>query len=97
MAETAYQRQYRQEFIHGFEDRQSRLRSAVTTEAVVKGNEAVFLVARSAAGTGVGAQGVTRGVNGLIVARGDSLVQSTATLTETHDLVRKTGFNIFAS
>lgn len=92
MSETAFQTQYRQEFIHGFEQRQSLLRDTVTTEAVIKGNSAVFLVADSGS-----SEAVTRGVNGLIPARADNLVQNTATLTEQHDLVRKTGFNVFAS
>jgi hypothetical protein len=64
----------------------------VTTEAVIKGQQAVFLVAGSGS-----AGAVTRGVNGLIPARSDSLTQNTCTLGEWHDLVRKTGFNIFAS
>src|SRR5262245_63945401 len=92
MAETAFQAQYREEFIQGFEQRQSLLRSCVVTEAVIKGNTATFLVADSG-----GAAAVTRGVNGLIPARADNLTQSTATLVEWHDLVRKTGFNVFAS
>lgn len=92
MADTAFQTQYRQEFIHGFEQRQSLLRDTVTTEAVIKGNQAVFLVADSGS-----AEAVTRGVNGLIPARADNLTQNTCTLTEQHDLVRKTGFNVFAS
>ncbi len=92
MSDTAFQVQYRQEFIAQFEQRQSLLRDTVTTEAVVKGNQAVFLVA----GTG-GAVAVTRGVNGLIPARADSLTQQTATLAEWHDLSRKTNFNVFAS
>lgn len=92
MAATAFQTQYRQEFIAGFEEKQSYLRSAVTTEAVVKGNTATFLVADSG-----GATAVTRGVNGLIPARSDSLTQTSATLAEWHDLVQKTRFNIFAS
>ena len=92
MADTAFQTQYRQEFIAGFEQRQSLLRDTVTTEAVVKGNTAVFLVADSG-----GAIASTRGVNGLISARADDLEQLTCTLGEWHDLVRKTGFNIFAS
>lgn len=92
MAETAYQIQYRQEFIAGFEQRQSLLRDAVTTEAVIKGNTATFLVADSGSATAV-----TRGVNGLIPARADNLSQPAATLVEWHDLVRKTSFNIFAS
>jgi len=92
MADTAFQTQYRQEFIAGFEQHQSLLRETVTTEAVIKGNQAVFLVADSGS-----AIAQTRGVNGLIPARADNLTQNTATLQEWHDLVRKTGFNVFAS
>ncbi|HUV52106.1 MAG TPA: phage capsid protein [Dehalococcoidia bacterium] len=92
MVDTAFQTQYRQEFIAGFEQHQSLLRDTVTTEAVIKGNTATFLVADSG-----GAETTTRGVNGLIPARSDNLTQSSATLTEQHDLVRKTGFNVFAS
>lgn len=36
-------------------------------------------------------------MNGLIPARADNLTQTSATLAEWHDLVRKTGFNVFAS
>jgi hypothetical protein len=92
MADTAFQIQYRQETIDGFEQRQSLVRMSVTTEAVIKGNQAVFLVADSG-----GAEATTRGVNGQIAPRSDNLTQNTATLVEWHDLVRKTGFNIFAS
>jgi len=92
MAETAFQKEYRQAFIHGFEDMESRLRKTVTTHVQVKGNEAIFLVADSGSATAK-----TRGVNGLIPARADSLTQNTATLAEWHDLPRKTGFNVFAS
>lgn len=92
MADTAFQVQYRQEFIAGFEQHQSLLRDSVTTEAVIKGNQAVFLVADSGSATAK-----TRGVNGLIPARADNLTQNTATLAEWHDLVRKTNFNVFAS
>lgn len=92
MSDTAFQIQYRQEFVAGFEQHASLLRDTVTKEAVIKGNQAVFLVADSG-----GASAVTRGVNGLIPARADDLTQQTATLSEWHDLVRKTGFNIFAS
>lgn len=92
MAETSFQTQYRQEFIAGFEQRQSLLRSTTVTEAVIKGNTAVFLVADSG-----DADAVTRGVNGLIPARGDNLTQNSCTLSEWHDLVKKTNFNIFAS
>lgn len=92
MADSAAQTQYRQEFIATFEEGQSWLRSTCVTEAVIKGNTATFLVAGSG-----GATAVTRGVNGLIPARADDLTQSSATLAEWHDLVRKTGFNIFQS
>lgn len=92
MANTAFQTQYRQEYIKGFEQHQSLLAQTVTTEAVIKGNSAIFLVADSGSATAS-----TRGVNGLIPARTDNLTQYTATLVEKHDLVRKTGFNIFAS
>lgn len=80
------------EYIHGFEQRQSLLRDSCTTEAVIKGNQATFLVADSNSATAV-----TRGVNGNIPARADNNTQLTATLEEKHDLVRKTGFNIFES
>jgi hypothetical protein len=92
MTDTAFQTQYRQEFIAGFEQKQTLLRDTVTTEAVIKGNTAVFLVADSGA-----AEAVTRGVNGLIPARADNNTQNSAVLQEWHDLVRKTGFNVFAS
>ena len=92
MAETAPVTQYRNEYIHGFEQRQSLLRDTVTTEAVIKGNTAVFLVADSG-----GATAKTRGVNGFIPPRADNNTQNTCTLEEKHDLVQKTGFNIFQS
>lgn len=92
MADTAFQTQYRQETIAGFEQHSSLLRETVTTEAVIKGNTAVFLVADSN-----GAVAQNRGVNGLIAARSDNLTQNSCSLTEWHDLVRKTNFNIFAS
>ncbi len=92
MSDTAFQTMYRDEFIAGFEERQSALRSACVTQAQVKGNTAVFLVADSG-----GANAVTRGTNGLLPYRADNLNQWTATLAEWHDPVRKTGFNVFAS
>jgi hypothetical protein len=92
MSDTAFQTQYRQEFIAGFEQHQSLLRDTVTTEAVIKGNTAVFLVADSG-----GAAAMTRGVNGMIPARSDNNTQNSVVLQEWHDLVRKTSFNVFAS
>lgn len=92
MSDHAFQTQYRNEFIAGFEQTQSLVRNTVTTESQIKGNQAVFLVADSGDATAV-----TRGLNGLIPARADNLNQYTATLVEWHDLVRKTRFNVFAS
>lgn len=92
MADSAPQVQYRQELIATFEEGMSWLRQTTVTEAVIKGNQATFLVAGSG-----GATAVTRGVNGLIPARADDMTQNTATLSEWHDLVRKTRFNIFQS
>jgi hypothetical protein len=92
MSDSAFQIQYRQEFIAAFEQHQTLLRETVTTEAVIKGQQAVFLVVGSG-----GASAVTRGLNGRIPARNDSNNQNTCTLQEWHDLVRKTGFNVFAS
>ncbi len=92
MADSAFQRMYRQETIMGFEKRQSLLRHTVTTAVTMKGNEVVFLVADSG-----GATAVTRGINGDIPTRPDNLNQYTATLREWHDVPERTGFNIFAS
>jgi len=92
MAESAPQIQYRQELVATFEEGMSWLRQTTVTEAVIKGNQATFLVAGSG-----GATANTRGVNGLIPARADNMTQNTATLVEWHDLVRKTRFNIFQS
>ncbi len=89
MAETAFQTIYRREIIAGFEQNQSLVRKSVTTEAEVNGNSAIFLVGDSGDATAV-----TRGSNGLIPARADSLTQNTCTLAQWHDLVRKPRFNI---
>lgn len=92
MADTAFQTMYRKEFISGFEQRQSLLRQTCTTEADINGNTAVFLVADSGS-----ASAVTRGVNGLIPGRADSLTQNSCTLAEWHDKPVRTGFNLYAS
>ena len=68
MAETALVTRYINEYVAVFEDKQSRLRTTTMTEADVRGNQAVFLVAGSGSATAV-----TRGANGLIAARADSL------------------------
>lgn len=92
MAETAFQIQYRQEMIKAFEKGQSLLRDAVTTEAVIKGNTATFLVTGSG-----GASAVTRGANGLIPGIPLDNQQTATTLVEWHAKPEMTGFNIFAS
>lgn len=92
MAVSAAQIQYRQEMIAAFETGQSILRDTCTTEAVMKGNQATFLVSGSG-----GASAVTRGVNGLIPGRTDSNTQTTITLEEWHDKPQKTDFDVFAS
>lgn len=92
MSDSAFQTQYREEIVRSFERRQSLLRGCVTTEAVIKGNTAVFLVSGSG-----GATATTRGINGMIAARPDDNTQLSCPLAEWHDLVKKTGFNVFAS
>ncbi len=93
MSDTAYKTQYKDEWIASYEQNVSLLRSStVTTEAVINGNQATFLIAGSGNATAS-----TRGINGLIPARSDELSQKTATLVEADDLVRRSHFNIFAS
>lgn len=90
MADVAYQTLYRDEYIEGFERGQALLRATVTTDTMITGRQAVFLVANS------NREAVTRGPNGLIPAASDNLSQPTVTLSEWHDLPQKTRFNIFA-
>jgi len=92
MADTAYQTMYRQEFVAGFEKRQSLLRHTTITETEINGDTATFLVADSG-----GATATTRGVNGDIPTRPDNLNQPAATLQEWHDVPERTNFNLFAS
>lgn len=92
MADSAFQTMFRQEFVAGFEKRQSLVRNTCITETEVNGREAVFLVADSG-----GAEAVTRGINGDIPTRPDNLNQFTTTLQEWHDVPERTNFNIFAS
>jgi hypothetical protein len=93
MADTAFQTLYRDEFIAGFEKKESLARKTVTTEYTRDGAQnVVFLVADSG-----GATAVTRGVNGDIPTRPDNLNQYTTVLQEWHDVPERTGFNIFAS
>jgi len=92
MSDTAFQTMYRQEFIAGFEKRQSLARHTCTTETDIRGQVATFLVADSG-----GAEAVTRGVNGDIPTRPDNLNQYQCTLKEWHDVPERTNFNIYAS
>jgi hypothetical protein len=92
MSDTAFQTQFREEYVQAFEQHQSLLRESTTQEVMLKGQIAEFLVAGSG-----GATAVTRGVNGRIPGRPDNLVQNQCTLTEWHDKPERTGFNIFAS
>lgn len=92
MANTAPVTQFREEFIAGFEARQTILRDAVTTESVIKGNTATFLIADSGNGAAV-----TRGINARIPSADDNLTQTSATLVEWHYKPIATRFNIFES
>lgn len=87
MASTAFKTAYREEFVATFERNYSLLRATTVTEAAINGTSAVFLTAGSG-----GATAKTRGVNGLIPSRNNSLTQNTATLSEWHDLVESTRF-----
>lgn len=92
MADTAFMIQYRQELILAYEQRKSYLRETVTNEAVIRGNQATFLVVGSDGG-----YATTRGSNGLIPASNNNNNQYVATLTERNALYKMTNFNIFAS
>jgi hypothetical protein len=88
---AAPQIQYRQEFVLGFQQRQTLMRDTCTREAIVKGNQAVFLVASSSN------TATTRGVNGRIPYQDNDNAQVTVTLVEKHVPVEMTSFNIFQS
>jgi len=80
---------YRDEYVAAFEQRQSYLRDAVTTETMVKGSSAIFLV------TGKADTMKERGVDGLIPAANETDTQVTATLKEMHHRATQTGWDIF--
>src|SRR3979409_1163086 len=94
MADSAFQIQYRQEFIAQFEQGQSWLRTVCTTEAVIKGNQAMFLVAGSG-----GATAVTRSAVPHAPLRSPARPhpKPPAPLSEWHDNPQRTEFNISAS
>lgn len=68
------------------------LKQATTRETLIKGNQAVFLVAGSG-----GETAVTRGSNGNIPFKSAANTQKTVTLTEKHSPFEMTGFDIFAN
>lgn len=80
---------YRDEFVASFEVRQSYLRDTVTTEAMVKGNSAIFLV------TGQADTMKERGVDGYIPAANETDTQITLNLKEMHHRATQTGWDIF--
>jgi hypothetical protein len=92
MADSAFQTQYRSEHIASFEQNFSILRTTCVQEAVIKGNQAIFLVSGSG-----GLSAVTRGQNGLIPYSTVENVQNTCVLQEKHAPYERTNFNIFAS
>jgi hypothetical protein len=92
MAANAPMIRYRDETIAAFEQHQSMLRATVTTEHMVDGNIATFLVAGSGDATPV-----TRGLDGRIPSRNNDNTQSQCTLVEWHDKPVQTGFNVFES
>lgn len=91
MPGAAPQIQYRNEFVMAFTQRQTLLRDTTTREAVVKGNQATFLIASSTN------TAVTRGVNGRIPYQDNDNAQVTVTIKEKHVPVEMTSFNIFQS
>lgn len=80
---------YRDEYVAAFEQRQSYLRDAVTTEAMVKGNSAIVLVTAQAEAM------KERGVDGLIPAANETDTQVTINLKEMHHRATQTGWDIF--
>ena len=82
---------YSDEFIEGFEQRNSKLGATVTRQGIVKGNQYTFLVVGSN-----GQVAKTRGTNGKIPVQTDDETQVTVTLAEYHDKRQKTNFNVFA-
>jgi len=84
--------QYREEYIASFEQDCSLLKVGTVRETVIKGNQAVFLVAGSG-----GKTAVTRGSNGQIPFSTVANNQTTVTLVEKHGPYEMTGFDIFAN
>lgn len=83
---------YVEEFVPIYEQMETLTRQTVNTAAIVKGLTATWVVD----GSGTGAV-VTRGSNGKIAARAQSVSQKSATLVEWHDKPTITSFEEFAS
>lgn len=81
---------YRDQFVAGFELRESVLRDCVTTDTESRGGSVFFLVA-----TSNNRSAVTRGSNGLIPSSDDSQTQIQISFAEAHDLQKRIGFDIF--
>lgn len=87
---------YRDETVIQFEQSMSKFRMAAAGsyvgERVIQGDKAIILVGGSG-----GAEATTRGVNSLIPARKDSYTPTTVQMSEWHDLVENTKFDVFSS
>lgn len=81
---------YRDQFVAGFERRESTLRKTVTTDTESRGGAVYFLIASSN-----NRSAVTRGPNGLIPSTDDLQTQVPVSFAEAHDLQKRTGFDIF--
>lgn len=89
MATIANRELYIEEFHHGYERRQSTLKSCVATHRDIEAATAWFLIATS------NRSARSRGVNGLIPATPSDLNQVSVTLAEEHDLEQLTDFKDF--
>jgi hypothetical protein len=91
MATTAPIIQYIKEWVPTFEQRASQLVSSTTTNHVMQGGSAVFLVVGSG-----GAVATTRGSNGKIAGRQQQQTQNTCTLQPFYDKTTINDFDVFA-
>lgn len=88
---TIGKNQYRDEWIVRFQRGETYLKSAVTRETMVQGNQAIFAI------QGVAPAMTQRGVDGLIPSRNRQDTQITIPLVELHTKETRTGFNIFTA
>lgn len=89
MASTADLEIYKREWIQGYERTQTNFRATVTTDVMMEGKTAHFLVATS------NREAVTRGVNGLIPANTSDYALPQVTIVEEHDLERGSRYKYF--